>query len=53
MIENKEPEKIRLSNAYQQRQYVKTYQLHHSQIIIKQDDNLLIELYMNISMIRS
>lgn len=40
------PQTIRLSFTYEQGQYIKNYPVHHSQKIISDEDDILIELYL-------
>lgn len=47
--EDKKPQTIRLSFAYEQGQYVKAYPLHHSQKLIQEDEEVVIELYLRIT----
>lgn len=48
--ENKEPEKIQLKFSYEQGQYIQTYPLHDSQIMVKQaEDHLLFDITIHIT----
>lgn len=49
-LENEKPQKIRLSFAYEQGQYVKNFPLHHSQKVTEEKgDEVLMELYLSIT----
>ena len=48
-LENEKPQRIRLSFSYEQGQYVKNFPLHHSQKIIEEDEEVIIELFLSIT----
>ena len=48
-LEDTKPMTIQLSFEYEQGQYVKNYPIHHSQKVIDEDDDIIIELYVGIT----
>ena len=48
-LEDTKPMSIQLSFEYEQGQYVKNYPIHHSQKVGREDDEVIIELYVGIT----